>query len=239
MIFHGHKSHKKSLELADYARENGLFFLLLPPHTTHKLQPLDRVVLKTLKSYFNNACQKWMRNHPGRELFRESYLKSGTLKNTISIFQTSGIENNKTTENQVSFETEMTSIALGKLVEKKNVSFEKILKGPKLVNITNKRGEKPEIITSFPYKSKLKKEQGTKTKQTKKKTKPKGKTAKVNLKRKKNIVMKRSKNFKKRKNQLKIKSGFVQFVKVVGRKVTCRTGLPVESVQYGYMKTVQ
>ena len=51
--------------------------------------------------------------------------------------------------------------------------------------------------------------------------------------------MKRSKNFKKRKNQLKIKSGFVQFAKVVGRKVTCRTGLPVESVQYGYMKTVQ
>ena len=45
-------------------------------------------------------------------------------------------------ENQVSFETEMTSTALDKLVEKKNVSFEEILKVLKLVNITNKRGEK-------------------------------------------------------------------------------------------------
>ena len=40
-----------------------------------------------------------MRNHPGRriqtenlgELFRESYLKSATLENAVSSFQTSGI----------------------------------------------------------------------------------------------------------------------------------------------------
>ena len=41
---------------------------------------------------------------------------------------TQTMENNKTTENQVSFEIEMTSTALGKSVEKKNVSFEEILK---------------------------------------------------------------------------------------------------------------
>ena len=38
------------------------------------------------------------------------------------------MENNKTTENQISFEIEMTSTALGKSVEKKNISFEEILK---------------------------------------------------------------------------------------------------------------
>ena len=63
---------------------------------------------------------------------------------------TQTMENNKTAENQVSFETEMTSIALDKSVEKKKFSFEE--KVPKLVNITNKRGEKSEIITSSPYK---------------------------------------------------------------------------------------
>ena len=99
MIFDGHKYHTKSLELINYARENGLFLLSLPPHTAHKLQPLDRAVFKHLKFYFNNACQKWMRNHPGRrrqtenlgELFRESYLKSATLENAVSSCQTSGI----------------------------------------------------------------------------------------------------------------------------------------------------
>ena len=61
-------------------------------------------------------------------------------------------------ENQESFEIEMTSTALDKLVEKKNVSFEEILKVLKLVNITNKREEKSKIITSSPYKTKLKKD---------------------------------------------------------------------------------
>ena len=98
---------------------------------------------------------------------------------------TQTMKNNKTTENQVSFETEMTSAALDKSVEKKNVSFEEILKVPKLVSITNKRGENSEIITSSPYKRKLKKDQWTKTKKTDRENKPKGQTAKINLKTKK------------------------------------------------------
>ena len=77
------------------------------------------------------------------------------------------MENNKTTENQVPFKIEMTSTA----IEKKNVSFEEILKVPKLVHLTNKRRKKSEIISSSPYKRKLKKDQGTKTKKTKKETK--------------------------------------------------------------------
>ena len=241
LIFDGHKSPMKSLELIDCAIENGLFLLSLP---SNKLQPLDRAVFQLLKSYFNNSCQKWMINHPGRriqtenlgELFSESYLKSATLKNAVSSFRTSGIvpfnsdivpadgyiedphdnisiattltdrdikiptneisicdqsqsneqipctsdniagihkttqtmENNKMTENQVSFEIEMTSVGLDKSVEKKNFSFEEILKVPKLVNITNKQGEKSEIIISYPYKRKLKKDQWTKTKKNKK-----------------------------------------------------------------------
>ena len=99
MIFDGHKSHTKSRELIDYARENGLFFLSLPPHTTHKLQPLNRAVFKPLKAFFNNACQKWMRNHPGRriqtenlgELFKDAYIKLATLENAVSSFHISGI----------------------------------------------------------------------------------------------------------------------------------------------------
>ena len=50
--------------------------------------------------------------------------------------------------------------------------------------------------------------------------------------------MKRSKNLQKRKNQLKIKSEFVQFVKVAGGKARW-TGLSVECVMSGCMETVQ
>ena len=52
-----------------------------------------------MKSFFNNACETWKRNHPGRRIqtenlrepFRESYLKSATLENAVSCFQTGGI----------------------------------------------------------------------------------------------------------------------------------------------------
>ena len=44
MIFDGYKSHTKSLELTEYAREMDYFFFSLQPHTTNKLQLLQRGV---------------------------------------------------------------------------------------------------------------------------------------------------------------------------------------------------
>ena len=46
LIFDGHKTHTKNLKLIEYAREKGLILLSLPPHTSHKLKPLDRSFFK-------------------------------------------------------------------------------------------------------------------------------------------------------------------------------------------------
>ena len=35
LIFDGHKTHTKSLELIDNARDNGIVLISLPPHTSH------------------------------------------------------------------------------------------------------------------------------------------------------------------------------------------------------------
>ena len=35
----------------------------LPPHTTHKLQPLDRDVMKPFKLAYNEACSTWLRKY--------------------------------------------------------------------------------------------------------------------------------------------------------------------------------
>lgn len=51
VILDGHHSHK-TLAAVDFARENGITLLTLPPHCTHKLQPLDR----TVKSNYNRAA---------------------------------------------------------------------------------------------------------------------------------------------------------------------------------------
>ncbi|XP_065681337.1 uncharacterized protein LOC136094970 [Hydra vulgaris] len=68
LILDGHKSHTENLDLLNYASINGLHILSLPPHTSHKLQPLDRTLFKSLKSAYNLVCTTWMRKHPGRRI---------------------------------------------------------------------------------------------------------------------------------------------------------------------------
>ena len=41
LILVGHKRHTKNLELIDFARDHGIEILSLPPHTSHKLQPIS------------------------------------------------------------------------------------------------------------------------------------------------------------------------------------------------------
>ncbi|XP_065678246.1 uncharacterized protein LOC136093208 [Hydra vulgaris] len=94
LILDGHKSHTENLDLLNYASINGLHILSLPPHTSHKLQPLDRTLFKSLKSAYNLVCTTWMRKHPGRRitvdklsgLFCQAYVKAATVENAISGF---------------------------------------------------------------------------------------------------------------------------------------------------------
>ena len=63
LIVDGHCSHK-DIEVISFAKRHHVHMLSLPPHTTHKLQPLDRVVMKPFKNAYNEACSLWMRKNP-------------------------------------------------------------------------------------------------------------------------------------------------------------------------------
>lgn len=63
VILDGHVSHTKNYDAIEYARANGVHILSLPPHTTHRLQPLDRAYFKSLKLYYNEECDRWIRLH--------------------------------------------------------------------------------------------------------------------------------------------------------------------------------
>ncbi len=67
LIVDGHHSHK-TLEAGLYARDNRMIIITLPPHSTHRMQPLDRTFFKPLKSAYNQAADQWMRAHPGRRI---------------------------------------------------------------------------------------------------------------------------------------------------------------------------
>ena len=50
------------------AKENGAIMLSFPPHTSLKLQPLDRSIYGPFKKYYNSACDKWIIGHPGHTM---------------------------------------------------------------------------------------------------------------------------------------------------------------------------
>ncbi|GFS23035.1 transposase [Elysia marginata] len=60
--------------------------LTLPPHPSHKLQPLDRTVFGPFKTYFNSKAQNWMREHPGQVM--SIYDLPGIVKEAIPLAMT-------------------------------------------------------------------------------------------------------------------------------------------------------
>lgn len=98
IILDGHHSHK-TLAAVLYARENGIEMLTLPPHCTHKLQPLDVAFFKSLKSAYNRAADEWLTCNKGRRItmfevamiFGTAYSKVATVEKAISGFASTGI----------------------------------------------------------------------------------------------------------------------------------------------------
>lgn len=63
LIMDNHESHMR-LDAINLAKKNHIIFLTLPPHTSHKLQPLDRTVFGPYKTYYNQAVKELMvQNH--------------------------------------------------------------------------------------------------------------------------------------------------------------------------------
>ncbi|XP_060520847.1 uncharacterized protein LOC132698671 [Cylas formicarius] len=98
LILDNHSSHL-SLAAVNFCRENGIHLLTLPPHSSHKMQPLDRGFLGPLKTKFAYECDKWLSSNPGRvigqtevaQLVNEALKKVATVNNATSGFRTSGI----------------------------------------------------------------------------------------------------------------------------------------------------
>lgn len=98
IIMDGHASHK-SLEAIIYARDNGITLITLPPHATHKMQPLDRTFFKSLKVNYNRAADSWMTSNPGKRitffemagLFQVAYNRAATVEKAVTGFRVTGI----------------------------------------------------------------------------------------------------------------------------------------------------
>lgn len=98
ILLDNHESHL-NVKALDYAKKSGIILLTFPPHCSHRLQPLDLSVFGPFKKYYNNACNRWMTNHPGSvisiydvaELVGDAFPKAFNVQNINSGFRKAGI----------------------------------------------------------------------------------------------------------------------------------------------------
>ncbi|KAF2890041.1 hypothetical protein ILUMI_16132, partial [Ignelater luminosus] len=99
IIMDNHESHL-NIEALDFTKENGIILLTLPPHCSHKLQPLDVAVFRSFKKFYSAACDTWMINNPGKPitiysiagLVGDAFPKSFTPLNISNGFKKTGMK---------------------------------------------------------------------------------------------------------------------------------------------------
>ena len=98
LLMDGHSTHFSPVFVNKAAEEHIIVFCL-PPHTTHKTQPLDKGVFSPLKTAWREVCHSYIIENPGKvvtryqfsQLFGQAWMKAMTPPNIISGFSVTGI----------------------------------------------------------------------------------------------------------------------------------------------------
>ncbi|XP_055633035.1 uncharacterized protein LOC129773453 [Toxorhynchites rutilus septentrionalis] len=88
LIIDGHSSHTKNLAFTEKARANFVKVLVLPPHTSNKLQPLDVSFMAPFKTYYAQEVERFLQQNLGKvvsqydvaELMKPAFIKAATTE---------------------------------------------------------------------------------------------------------------------------------------------------------------
>jgi hypothetical protein len=88
-----------SLATILFCRDHHITLLILPPHASHKLQPLDKGFFGPLETAYESELEKWLVNHPEQGvtlfhvsgLFRAAYSKRATVTKAEKAFAGTGV----------------------------------------------------------------------------------------------------------------------------------------------------
>ncbi|XP_023310002.1 uncharacterized protein LOC108904856 [Anoplophora glabripennis] len=156
LLMDNHESHT-TLAAILYARENGIVLLSFPPHTSHKLQPLDVGVYGPFKGKCAVSLNDWMSNNPGKtvsvkhiaRITKKPYLEAFTPSNITNAFEKTGIwPHNSSPFNDEDFDATLVYNDHGQQSKTERVSEEQLNREseePNLygdTNMSNKIAEK-------------------------------------------------------------------------------------------------
>ena len=95
----GHSTHVSDPDVLQYAVDNDVVMVSIPPHTSHYLQPLDRSFFRSLKTHYYSACNYWVKQHPERSitklqfgmLLSQAWGKACSVENGVNGFRACGL----------------------------------------------------------------------------------------------------------------------------------------------------
>ncbi|KAH3938653.1 hypothetical protein HBH98_243080 [Parastagonospora nodorum] len=99
LILDGHGSHM-TMDFIEYCHQNRILLAILPPHSTHTLQPLDVVMFKPLSSAYSAQLRKFLHRSQGLlalqkgdffPLFWTSWTSSSIRETILASFEATGI----------------------------------------------------------------------------------------------------------------------------------------------------
>jgi DDE superfamily endonuclease len=99
LLLDGHSSHV-NMAFVDWADRHGIILLILPPHSTHRLQPLDVGLFQPLSTEYSAELDKLMNNSYGAismskalfyPMFKKAWDASFTKENIVHAFEKPGI----------------------------------------------------------------------------------------------------------------------------------------------------
>lgn len=99
LFLDGHSTHTKNLDVLQKAVDNGVVMVSLPPHTSHRMQPLDLSFMKPLSSYMTGEINKALRGLGGKALsikkifpiFGKAFAKAATMESAQNGFRKAGL----------------------------------------------------------------------------------------------------------------------------------------------------
>ena len=98
LVMDNHSSHI-SLQTYLFCKQKGINIISIPPHTSHRLQPLDLTFFGPLKCAFHKECDLFMKCHAAEKitpydvpaLFNKAYSRVASVDKAARGFQCSGI----------------------------------------------------------------------------------------------------------------------------------------------------
>ena len=99
LLVDNHASHM-TLAAMEFCQNHHIVMIGFPPHTTHRLQPLEVSFFGPLKMFYNQTCDDFSITYPGQvipdcnngELLTTAYCKAATVGNAVRGFKECGIE---------------------------------------------------------------------------------------------------------------------------------------------------